>query len=116
MTRKHQGEKAQDRSSRADQQSSHGLLRFLNHVVHNTRAQDQVEYAVCVGTIALVAALAIPAIADSISSVFLNTEAVLSGAPVSGSSAAPGSNNGNNNGNCGNPNPGTVSGRSPCAP
>jgi hypothetical protein len=97
---------------RGERRSSHWLLRFLSHLKNDIRAQDQIEYAVCVGTISLVAAMAIPAIAESISTVLLNTEAVLIGAPVNPGAAAPAG----SNGNCGNPNPGSFKGRSPCAP
>jgi putative intracellular protease/amidase len=101
-----------ERPNRTERDSSPWFARLLNHFIRDTRAQDQVEYAVCIGTIALVAALAIPAVADGISAVLLNTQAVLSGAPATVSSSSSTS----KKGNCGNPNPGTFKGRSPCAP
>jgi hypothetical protein len=52
-----------------------------------------------VGVIVLVAALSIPAVADRLTAVLHHTEEVLDDAK-----------------NCGNPNPGTFQGRSPCAP
>jgi hypothetical protein len=113
------------RPGRGERHSYGRLLRFLRYLTNDTRAQDQIEYAVCVGTISLVAAFAIPAIADSISTVLLNTEAVLSGAPVNAAASAGsnGGNGGSNNtgsggkkGNCGNPTPGAFKGKSPCAP
>ena len=108
MKREDHGAQPEPGLDGSDLRSSRGLLRFLRHLIRHTGAQDQIEYAVCVGTIALVAAMAIPAIADNISTVLLNTQAVLGGQPATG--------NGNNNGNCGNPTPGNFQGRSPCAP
>lgn len=110
MTRKDHGAEPEPGLDGSDLYSSRGFLRFLRHLIRHTGAQDQIEYAVCVGTLALVAAMAIPAIADNISAVLLNTQAVLSGQPASSSG------NGNNRGNCGNPTPGNFKGRSPCAP
>jgi Flp pilus assembly pilin Flp len=106
-----------ERRNWAEPASLRWLSGVLKRLIRDSRAQDQVEYAVCIGTIALVAALSIPAIADSISTVLLNTQAALSGNPVAGSNGAPNSNNGNgNNGNCANPTRGSFQGRSPCAP
>ena len=75
------------------------LRKCLSRLVNDTGGQDQVEYAVFVGVIALVAALSIPAVADRLTTVLQHTEEVLEDAK-----------------NCGNPNPGTFQGRSPCAP
>jgi Flp pilus assembly pilin Flp len=115
MPPKEHGDGGDGRPNRAKQSLSRWLPRLLRHLINDTRAQDQVEYAVCVGTIALVAALAIPAIAESISAVLLNTQSALSGAPIPAGSAPPSGPPGNN-GNCANPNPGNFQGRSPCAP
>lgn len=75
------------------------LRKCLGRLVRHTGGQDQVEYAVFVGVIVLVAALSIPAVADRLTAVLHHTEEVLDDAK-----------------NCGNPNPGTFQGRSPCAP
>lgn len=75
--------------------------KYLKRLAVDVRGQDQVEYAVLVGLIALVAALSLPALANRINDVFEHTEEVLQDAKK---------------GNCANPNPGNFQGRSPCAP
>ncbi len=67
----------------------------------DTRGQEMVEYAVFVGLVALVAALALPPIVERVTTILSNTnQAMPVGDPT----------------NCGNLNPGAHGGRSPCAP
>ena len=75
------------------------LRKCLRRLRDDTSGQDQVEYAVLVSGIALVAALSLPAVADRVGAVLGNTQTVLDDAN-----------------DCRNPNPGTYQGKSPCAP
>lgn len=87
------------------------LVGLLRRLVRDTRAQDDVEYAVYVGLVAVTAALLLPAIATSVRATFLRTEAVLEQAtqekPTDDPAGKP---------DCRNPVPGQFKGRSPCAP
>jgi Flp pilus assembly pilin Flp len=95
---------AMDRKSMGDRPSwiktAISLLRkCLDRLSGDRSGQDDVEYAVFIGAIALVVALSLPAVAGRVTKIIGNTQTVLKGAE-----------------NCGNPNPGTFQGRSPCAP
>lgn len=70
-------------------------------VFRDTRGQEMVEYAVFVGLVALVAALALPPLVERVTSVLSSVNQSM---PVGDPS------------NCGNLNPGAHGGRSPCAP
>jgi len=74
--------------------------QWFARLVRNTRGQEMVEYAVFVGLVALVSALALPAIVERVTYV-LNT--VHQSMPVSDPT------------NCASLNPGAHGGRSPCA-
>jgi hypothetical protein len=78
-------------------------LYLLRRLVRDTRAQDDVEYAVYVGLVVVTAALLLPAIASAVRTTVLRTEAVLEQAAKD----VP---------DCSNPVPGQFKGRSPCAP
>ena len=73
----------------------------LAGLVRDTRGQEMVEYAVFVGLVALVAALALPPIVDRVTYLLATANQYL---PVGKST------------NCANLNPGAHGGRSPCAP
>lgn len=96
------GQTSQGSSSKPlDSNEGNSLLwRALQRLIRDVSGQDQVEYAVFIGVIALVAAMSLPAVANQVSAIFTQTEAVLQGNP----------------GNCGNANPGNFQGRSSCAP
>ena len=74
---------------------------WLRGLFSDTRGQEMVEYAVFVGLVALVAALALPPLVERVTSVLMDVnQAMPVGKPT----------------NCGNLNPGAHGGRSPCAP
>ena len=70
----------------------------LKGLASDVRGQDQVEYGVFIGLMALAAALSLTELADSITEAYSRLDEVLKAAKD----------------NCANPNPGQYQGRSPC--
>ena len=85
-------------------ETSKRILGRFRGLFYNQRGQTMVEYAVLASVLAIALAIGLLDVFDNVRGVMMKVQGALEGELV------------NPNGNCGNPNPGTRGGRSPCAP
>ena len=88
------------------------IISKLRSLAHDTRAENLVSYTLMAGALAIAAVYALSQFSSDLRSVLLSQQERLEQS-ANGPQNSP-SNSGK--GNCGNPNPGTQAGRSPCAP
>lgn len=88
------------------------IINRLQRLAQDTRAENLVTYTLMAGCLAVAAVYALSQFSSDLRSVLLSQQERLEESV----SQPPSSPSNPGRGNCGNPNPGTQGGRSPCAP